>query len=125
VRFQSSEARLLACATATCANIMGATPSAGSALTVTGKSDGGTYTAGETIVTGKSDGGTYTAGETIQLQYAGGGEYVLYAVAGGVQPAQAAKTMMLPQSPRPRLALSRSWAFATQEAKVPPQRTRE
>ena len=104
-----TEARLLACATATCADIMGATPSAGSALTVTGKSDGGTY----------------TAGETIQLQYAGGGEYVLYAVAGGVQPAQAAKTMMLPQSPRPRLALSRSWAFATQEAKVPPQRTRE
>ena len=64
-----SASRLEACATATCALIMSNTPMLGSALTVTGKSDGGTY----------------IAGESISLSNSGVGQYVLYASAGGTQ----------------------------------------
>ena len=65
-------ARLSACATGTCATIMGSTPIAGTALTVTRTAAGNTVT-------------EYTPGETFTLANSGGGQYVLYAEADGTQ----------------------------------------
>lgn len=68
---QISAARLSACATGNCATIMGSLPTASTAaLSVSG---------------GKTDGGTYTPGETLTLTNTGGGQYVLYAEAAGTQ----------------------------------------
>ena len=80
-----SDSRVEACATGSCASIMSNTPMQGSALTVTGKSNGGTY----------------TAGESISLSNSGGGQYVLYASAGGMKVARnnnAALTITAPSS---------------------------
>lgn len=57
---------LRSCAGGNCPNIHGTAPTAGNALTVTGKQDGGTY----------------TPGEVLNLANAGGGEYALYATTG-------------------------------------------
>jgi hypothetical protein len=58
---------LVQCATGNCPAAHGATPAQGNALTVAGKTDGGTY----------------TPGETLNLANAGGGDYALAGVANG------------------------------------------
>ena len=78
-------ANMLACAGGNCPNFHGAAPNAGTAL----------------AVTGKADGGTYTPGETINLANSGGGQYALCAVANGAllgPMATAATTVPAPQS---------------------------
>ena len=82
---QMNAASLEACATGNCAAIHNANPQQGNALTATGKTDGGTY----------------TPGETINLANAGGGDYCLYASSGGQQLAlsnDAATTVTAPAS---------------------------
>ena len=66
---QMNAGSLESCATGNCAAIHGNNPQEGNALTATGKTDGGTY----------------TPGETINLANAGGGDYCLYASSGGAQ----------------------------------------
>ena len=66
---QYSDAQLAQCATGNCPTAHGAAPAPGNALTVAGKTNGGTY----------------TPGETITLTNSGGGQYALYATAGGVR----------------------------------------
>ena len=71
-----SASRALACATGSCAPIMNSAPSQGSALTVAGKSNGGSY----------------APGESLSLSGVGGGQYdlyVLYATANGAELARA------------------------------------
>ena len=64
-----SDSQLRACAAGSCPSAHGQAPSAGSALSVAGKTDGGSY----------------IPGETIQVSNAGGGQYALYAEAGGTK----------------------------------------
>ena len=66
---QYSDANLKALAGGLAPQAHGAAPTAGNALTATGKTDGGSY----------------TPGETIQVANAGGGQYTLYAEAGGTK----------------------------------------
>ena len=80
-----NDANLKACAGGNCPNAHGNAPQAGNALTAGGKTDGGTY----------------TPGETINLANAGGGQYALYAEAGGAKLARsddAATTVTAPAS---------------------------
>ena len=79
------DGQLRACAGGNCPNAHGSAPQQGNALTATGKTDGGTY----------------TPGETINLANAGGGQYALYAEAGGAKLARsddAATTVTAPAS---------------------------
>ena len=79
------DGQLAACAGGTCPDMHGQAPQQGNALDATGKTDGGTY----------------TPGETIALANTGGGQYSLYADANGVQLARsdnAATTVTAPQS---------------------------
>ena len=64
-----SDSQLRACAAGSCPSAHRQAPSAGSALSVAGKTDGGSY----------------IPGETIQVSNAGGGQYALYAEAGGTK----------------------------------------
>ena len=68
---RAGDANLLQCATANCPTMHGSIPTAGNVLTVTGKTDGGTY----------------TPGETLNLASTGGGnsQYSLFAAADGTQ----------------------------------------
>lgn len=79
------DAQLKACVTGTCPNAHGNAPTQGTAITATGKTDGGTY----------------TPGETISISNSGGGQYALYAEAGGTKLARsddAATTVTAPAS---------------------------
>lgn len=81
----SSFRRLKACVTGTCPDAHGNAPTQGTAITATGKTNGGTY----------------TPGETISISNSGGGQYALYAEAGGTKLARsndAATTVTAPTS---------------------------